>query len=122
MVIGILELQPEAQKKAHIEAAKQGKIHVGMSKDIKNKTAYADLKALQIKTVSFVAYILRSFVPTLRPFQQVIADAVVSLMKDCPVESCGSRKVHFISKSLGTLGGYPAHLVYRFPFLFYHSR
>ena len=92
LIIDVLNLQPALQAQAHQEAAAEGRIFTGMSPLIKNKVAYSEFKALQVKTLSFIAYILRSFMNTIRPYQQAIADAVVCLMKDCPEEESVTRK------------------------------
>jgi transformation/transcription domain-associated protein len=47
---------------------------------------------MQVKTLSFVAYILKNFLQILKPRQEEIAHAVVLLMHDCPSESSGIRK------------------------------
>jgi len=87
-----LELQPEAQKQEHEEAEKKGEIFIGVSSKIKNRTAYVDFKALQVKTLSFVAYILRQFIQLLEPYKDKIAKSVIQLMKDCPPDASGIRK------------------------------
>ncbi|KAJ3100237.1 hypothetical protein HDU97_002421, partial [Phlyctochytrium planicorne] len=92
LILSVLTLQPEAQKKAHQEAKENGTIFCGVSSEIKNRTAYSEFKALQVKTVSFVAYILRMFQTTLRPHEETIADAIVEIMKDCPPEAAATRK------------------------------
>ena len=54
IIIDVLNLQPEMQKKAHLEAAANGKIFTGMSPMIKCKTTYSEFKALQVKVfISF---------------------------------------------------------------------
>ena len=42
--------------------------------------------------MSFLAYIIRGFGNILKPFQQVIADAVINLLIDCPAEATSTRK------------------------------
>ncbi|KAI8618395.1 hypothetical protein BC830DRAFT_946632 [Chytriomyces sp. MP71] len=92
LIMEALHLQPKQQKEAHDEAEKNGTVFFGVSPKIKNRVAYSELKALQVKTASFIAYILRSFVQTLRPHQEEIADAIVGLLKDCPPEASSTRK------------------------------
>lgn len=92
-VIKALALQPSQQKAAHEEAAANKTIFVGVSPLIKNRTAFSELKALQVKTVSFFAYILKSYMAVFKPHSQAIADCVVGLMKDCPPEASATRKV-----------------------------
>lgn len=69
-----------------------GTIFLGMSPSIKNPTLYSEYKSLQVKTVSFLAYIIRSFIPILKPYQDQIAEGVITLMKDCPGDSSTTRK------------------------------
>ncbi|KAJ3191208.1 hypothetical protein HK101_007980 [Irineochytrium annulatum] len=90
LIIQVLLLQPEAQKKAHDEAAQRGTIFVGVSPEIRNRAAYGDFKSLQ--TVSFVAYILRMYAQYMKPHENTVAEAVVSLLKDCPPEASVQRK------------------------------
>ncbi|KAI9209824.1 uncharacterized protein BJ171DRAFT_609195 [Polychytrium aggregatum] len=92
LIIKVLALQPKLQKEAHAHAEAAGIIFVGVSPKITNRTAYAELKALQVKTVSFIAYILRSFFSLLRHNMNEIAESVVTLMKDCPPEASATRK------------------------------
>lgn len=49
-----MELQPEAQKQEHEEAEKKGEIFIGVSSKIKNRTAYVDFKALQVKVCLYI--------------------------------------------------------------------
>ncbi|KAI8840240.1 FAT domain-containing protein [Chytridium lagenaria] len=84
--MNVLTLQPEAQRRAHQEAAQSNTIFCGVSPEIKNRAAYSDFKALQVKTLSFIAYILRMFQTTLRPHEDTIADVIVQILKDCPLK------------------------------------
>ncbi|KAJ3074848.1 hypothetical protein HDU98_010028 [Podochytrium sp. JEL0797] len=92
LIMETLLLQPRAQRLAHESAAANGTIFFGVSPEIKNRVAYSEFKALQVKTASFIAYILRSFVATLKPHQDEIAEAIVGLLKDCPPEASVTRK------------------------------
>lgn len=92
LIVKALALQPAFQLQAHKEAAAAGDVFVGVSPAIKNRSAYVEFKAMQIKTLSFVAYILKNFMGTLKAHQQAVADSVVMLMKDCPPEAPGIRK------------------------------
>lgn len=77
---------------AHEEAERNGRIFVGRSPRVTQISLYADLKALQAKTVSFIAYVLRSFLDVVKPYEHQIALGVISLLKDCPTEASGTRK------------------------------
>ncbi|KAJ3037893.1 hypothetical protein HDV00_001237 [Rhizophlyctis rosea] len=92
LIINILKLEPRAQEIALQELDAAGKGYVGMSPAIKNKAAYGDFIALQVKTASFIAYILKSFVMLLKEHAQVIADALINLMRACPADAAASRK------------------------------
>lgn len=48
------------------------------------KAAYSDLKTAQVKTVSFLTFILRQHPDYIRPFQQPLATAIVRLLANCP--------------------------------------
>ena len=87
-----MSIQPSQQRLARLNFEKQGKQLIGMSPDIFSKASYNDLKALQVKTVSFIAYILRSYADSLKEFQDKIADAVIQLMLDCSSEAANIRK------------------------------
>ncbi|KAJ3311628.1 hypothetical protein HDV04_003892 [Boothiomyces sp. JEL0838] len=91
-IIKVLLLQPPQQQMEHMNAANNGTIFLGMSPSIKNPTLYSEYKSLQVKTVSFLAYIIRSFIPILKPYQDQIAEGVITLMKDCPGDSSTTRK------------------------------
>ncbi|KAJ3319442.1 hypothetical protein HDV06_006328 [Boothiomyces sp. JEL0866] len=91
-IIKVLLLQPPQQQMEHMSAANNGTIFLGMSPSIKNPTLYSEYKSLQVKTVSFLAYIIRSFIPILKPYQDQIAEGVITLMKDCPGDSSTTRK------------------------------
>lgn len=92
-IINVLLLQPPQQKIEHFNANQRGLVFIGMSPSIKEAALYAEFKSLQVKTVSFLAYILRSFLPVLMPYQEQIADGVITLMKDCPEDASATRKV-----------------------------
>ncbi|KAI8907173.1 hypothetical protein EDD86DRAFT_232632 [Gorgonomyces haynaldii] len=87
-----LILQPKKQREAHLKAAKEGTIFLGKSPLVTQTTAYVDLKALQVKTVSFIAYVMRSFLQAVKPYQEQVAEGVMTLMKDCPPDASTIRK------------------------------
>jgi transformation/transcription domain-associated protein len=55
------------------------------------KKAFEDLKAAQVKTVSFLTYLLQRFAEEIRVHQDTIAGSVVGLLKTCP-DSVAIRK------------------------------
>eukprot|EP00897_Mesotaenium_endlicherianum_P005503 jgi/Mesen1/4981/ME000248S04265 len=48
------------------------------------KPAYADLKGAQIKTLSFLTYILRSHFDYIKPHEESISKSIVNLLVTCP--------------------------------------
>ncbi|OQU96918.1 hypothetical protein CLAIMM_02931 isoform 2 [Cladophialophora immunda] len=89
---GILLLQAKAQEKAHAEAAANKTIFTGVSKEIKNRAAFGDFITAQVKTMSFLAYLLRVYANQLTDFLPTLPGVVVRLLKDCPREKSGARK------------------------------
>lgn len=88
----MLHLQAKPQQRAHAEAEAQGTIFVGVAKDIRNRAAFGDLITAQVKTMSFLAYILRVYSGMLKDFLNDLPDIVVRLLQDCPREKSGARK------------------------------
>jgi transformation/transcription domain-associated protein len=87
-----LMLQARPQEKAHEEAKLRGDIHTGICKEIKNKTAFGDFILMQVKTMSFLAYLLRVYSGQLTDFLPSLPDIVVRMLKDCPRERSAARK------------------------------
>ncbi|KAI9827707.1 MAG: hypothetical protein M1819_006908 [Sarea resinae] len=92
LIKGVLMLQAKPQERAHAEAKAQGKVFTGVSKDIKNRAAFGEFITAQVKTMSFLAYLLRMFHQQLQDFLLILPDIVVRLLKDCPRERSGARK------------------------------
>ncbi|ODA79755.1 hypothetical protein RJ55_05349 [Drechmeria coniospora] len=92
LIKNVLLLQASAQKQAHAEAAAKGKIHTGVSPAVKNRAAFGDFITAQVKTMSFLAYLLRQYSQQLNDFLPTLPDVVVRLLKDCPREKSGTRK------------------------------
>ena len=88
----ILLLQARPQERAHAEAAAQGKIFTGVCKEIKNRAAFGDFITAQVKTMSFLAYLLRMETSQLRDFLPTLPGVVVRLLQDCPREKSSARK------------------------------
>lgn len=88
----ILLLQAKAQEKAHTEAAKNNTIFTGVSKEIKNRAAFGEFITAQVKTMSFLAYLLRVYANKLSDFLPTLPGVVVRLLKDCPREKSSARK------------------------------
>ncbi|KAI9726073.1 MAG: hypothetical protein M1828_002081 [Chrysothrix sp. TS-e1954] len=91
-VKGILLSQVPAQEKAHEIALKENRVHIGPARDIKNKIAYGDFITAQVKTMSFLAFILRLHGQRMTDFLPTLPNIVVRILRDCPREKCAIRK------------------------------
>lgn len=91
-ITNVLMLQASAQKQAHEEAKVRDEIFTGVSPLIKNRAAFGDFITAQVKTMSFLAFLLRQFSQELGNFMKVLPDVVVRLLKDCPREKSVTRK------------------------------
>ncbi|KAK4147258.1 uncharacterized protein C8A04DRAFT_9288 [Dichotomopilus funicola] len=87
-----LQCQAMAQEQAHADAAAKGTIHTGVSPNIKNRAAFGEFITAQVKTMSFLAYLLRQYANLLSDFLASLPDITVRLLKDCPREKSGARK------------------------------
>lgn len=92
LIQNALYLQAAAQKQAHADAAARGTIHYGVSPAIKNRAAFGEFITAQVKIMSFLAYLLRSYSTLLTDFLPNLPDIVVRLLRDCPREKSGTRK------------------------------
>lgn len=92
LIKNVLLLQAKPQEIAHAEAKARGTIFTGVSKDIRNRAAFGDFITAQVKTMSFLAYLLRVYANQLNDFLPTLPDIVVRLLKDCPREKSGARK------------------------------
>ena len=79
-----LMLQARPQERAHEEAKARGEIHTGVCKEIRNKAAFGDFILMQVKTMSFLAYLLRVYSGQLSDFLQRLPDIVVRMLKRPP--------------------------------------
>lgn len=92
LIKDILLLQARPQERAHAEAAAQGTVFTGVCKEIKNRAAFGDFITAQVKTMSFLAYLLRMETSQLRDFLPSLPGVVVRLLQDCPREKSSARK------------------------------
>ncbi|KAA8642953.1 histone acetyltransferase TRA1 [Aspergillus tanneri] len=92
LIKSILLLQAKPQEKAHAEAAAQGMIFTGVCKEIKNRAAFGEFITAQVKTMSFLAYLLRMYAHQLQDFLPTLPSVVVRLLQDCPREKSSARK------------------------------
>ncbi|KAL9041757.1 MAG: hypothetical protein Q9180_001072 [Flavoplaca navasiana] len=79
------------KERARAKAAKRDDIFTGISKDIKNRAAFGEFITVQVKTMSFLAYLLRVYHEKLRDFLPTLPDIVVRLLRDCPSEKSATR-------------------------------
>ena len=92
LIKNVLLLQAKPQERAFREAKAQGKLLIGACKDIKNRAAFGDFITAQVKTLSFLAYLLRFYAEELKDFLSFLPDIVVRLLRDCPREKYSARK------------------------------
>lgn len=87
-----LTLQALPQQKAHEEARQRGQIFVGVAPGIQNRALFGEMVTTQVKTMSFLAYVLRGSAPIVRQYVHLLPDVNVRLLKDCPPENAVTRK------------------------------
>lgn len=95
MIKKVLLLQAGPQKRAHEEAEAKGEIFTGVAKEIKAKgraAAFGDLIIAQVKTMSFLAYLLRAYQNSLSDFLQTLPMLTVRLLQDVPRSHTATRK------------------------------
>ncbi|GKT40806.1 transcription-associated protein 1 [Colletotrichum spaethianum] len=92
LIKGFLCLQASAQKQAHADAKAKGQIFTGVSPLIKNRAAFGEFITAQVKTMSFLAYLLRQYSQQLTDFLPTLPEIVVRLLQDCPREKSSARK------------------------------
>ena len=92
LVMESIKIQPEPQRLAHQEAADKGEIFVGVASGITNRDMYAELIKAQVKTMAFLAYVLRGSQTNAKEYLEVFPEACVRLLRDCPPEDVGTRK------------------------------
>ena len=56
-----------------------------------------ELLSGQVKTLSFLSYLLRAFADQMRPYEDVMANSIVCLMKNCPREAISTRRELFVA-------------------------
>ena len=56
------------------------------------RTRFKEFVACQVKTLSFLTYLLRGFAELMRPYEDAISRAVIALMKACPGEAVSTRR------------------------------
>lgn len=92
LIKSVLCLQAKAQEQAHAEAKAKGQTFAGVSPNIKNRAAFGEFITAQVKTMSFLAYLLRQYSSQLTDFLPTLPEIVVRLLQDCPREKSAARK------------------------------
>ncbi|KAK6079371.1 histone acetylase complex subunit (FAT domain-containing protein) [Seiridium cupressi] len=92
LIKSVLLLQAKAQEQAHAEARAKSQTFAGVSPNIKNRAAFGEFITAQVKTMSFLAYLLRQYSSQLTDFLPTLPDIVVRLLQDCPREKSAARK------------------------------
>lgn len=87
-----LTLQALPQQQAHEAARQRGQIFVGVAPGIKNRALFGEMVTTQVKTMSFLAYVLRGSAPIVRQYVHLLPEVNVRLLKDCPPENAITRK------------------------------
>lgn len=93
LVMESIKIQPEPQRVAHLEAKERGEIFVGVAPSITNREMYTELIKTQVKTMAFLAYVLRgSSQANVKDYLEVFPEACIRLLRDCPPEDVSTRK------------------------------
>ena len=81
---------------------------------IENKQGYTDFITTQVKTLSFLAYLVRMYPKVFAPYQNTIPKAVISILSSCPNDAVPIRKEllvatrHILASSL--FNGFLVHI------------
>ncbi|KAK5166740.1 transcription-associated protein 1 [Saxophila tyrrhenica] len=87
--------EAEPQKRAHEEASAKGDIFTGVAKEIKMRGqlgAFGDFITAQVKTMSFLAYLLRAYQTSMQEFLEFLPELCVRLLQDVPRAHTATRK------------------------------
>ncbi|PWN24918.1 hypothetical protein BDZ90DRAFT_281903 [Jaminaea rosea] len=87
-----LLVQAQPQREAHEAAKQRGDIFVGVAPGIRNRAAYSEMIQAQIKTMSFLAYVIKSGLPAIKDYASILPGVSMRLLQDCPSEAAGARK------------------------------
>ncbi|KAK3714099.1 transcription-associated protein 1 [Vermiconidia calcicola] len=90
-----LLLEAGPQSRAHEEAKARDDIFTGIAKEIKARgqaAAFGDLVTAQVKTMSFLAYLLRAYQNSLTEFLDILPELTVRLLQDVPRAHTATRK------------------------------
>ncbi|KNE58153.1 hypothetical protein AMAG_04968 [Allomyces macrogynus ATCC 38327] len=95
VAIDALQVQPAAQAAAHA-AAQIGhtelRYHIGRAKAITQMQQFTDLIVCQVKTVSFLAYIVRGYEALCTEYMDRIPPIIIQLLCNLPSDAASTRK------------------------------
>ncbi|EPX74408.1 SAGA complex phosphatidylinositol kinase-like protein Tra1 [Schizosaccharomyces octosporus yFS286] len=92
LAVQFISLRPTPQAEAHRLAASQNEVFSGVVPSLRRNSQYNDLMSAQVKSFSFLAYLVRGFGPSLKQFENSIAHCTMQLFTDCPSELYHTRK------------------------------
>ena len=92
LIKGILMATAKPQAAEHDEAMERGEVFTGVSRNIKNRAAFGEFVTAQVKTMSFLAYLLRVWANQLHDFLPVLPNICIRMLRDCPSEKSAARK------------------------------
>ncbi|CAJ0885247.1 10109_t:CDS:10 [Entrophospora sp. SA101] len=69
LIIRTLSLQPRPQAEAHESAKARGEIFIGVAPGIRDRVKYTEFIVAQVKTLAFLAYVLRAYTTELSHYQ-----------------------------------------------------
>ena len=99
----MLLLQAQPQQRAHEEAHARGQRFTRIARDISvsahKRAAFGELITAQVKTMSFLAYLMRVYHSMMQDFVPILPDMVVRLLQDCPREKSAARKELLVAHS-----------------------
>ena len=82
--------QPVDEEKAHADRATLRALE--RERDSRFRVALSDFYTAQVKALSFIAYLYRSYAQHISPHQEVLATCVVQLLVSCPGDFPVARK------------------------------
>ncbi|EPY54227.1 SAGA complex phosphatidylinositol kinase-like protein Tra1 [Schizosaccharomyces cryophilus OY26] len=92
LAVQFISLRPTPQAEAHRLAASQNEVFTGVVPSLRRNSQYNDLMSAQVKSFSFLAYLIRGFGSSLKQFESSIALCTMQLFTDCPSELYHTRK------------------------------
>ncbi|KAG8628559.1 hypothetical protein KVT40_004432 [Elsinoe batatas] len=92
----MLLLQAKPQQRGHEEAAARGESFTRIAREIgtnpAKRAAFGEFITAQVKTMSFLAYLMRVYQGMMKDFIPQLPEIVIRLLQDCPREKAATRK------------------------------